>query len=127
MNQHPGSGRRQPLQSVVAEIAAGSFKRKQPPEIQGTGYAADCLEAALWAFHTTETFRDGCLAAANLGNDADTTAAVYGQIAGAYYGEQAIPQSWRDKLALPPVIDGFARFLAAAALMRPTSNSDQAR
>jgi len=104
----PDLWKTQPLQSVVAEIAAGSFTRKKPPEIKGTGYAADCLEAALWAFHTTENFRDGCLAAANLGNDADTTAAVYGQIAGAYYGESGIPPEWRSRLAMWPIIDRLA-------------------
>ena len=57
------------------------------------------LEAALWAFHTTDTFRDGALKVVNLGEDADTTGAVYGQIAGAFYGEDGIPAEWRAKLA----------------------------
>ena len=35
----------------------------------------------------------------NLGQDADTTGAVYGQLAGAYYGADAIPAGWRDLLA----------------------------
>jgi ADP-ribosyl-[dinitrogen reductase] hydrolase len=83
----PGCWSRYPLSREVAEIAAGSFRKKQPPGIRGSGYAAHSLEAALWAFFSTETFRDGCLAAVNLGNDADSTAAVYGQIAGTYYGE----------------------------------------
>lgn len=74
------------LHSAIECIASGSFKKKQPPEIRGTGYVVDALEAALWAFYTTDSFRDGCLKAANLGGDADTTAAIYGQIAGAYYG-----------------------------------------
>jgi ADP-ribosylglycohydrolase len=59
----------------------------------------DCLEAALWAFHRSETFRDGALLAVNLGDDADTTGAVYGQLAGAYYGAQGIPSAWLTKLA----------------------------
>ena len=58
------------------------------------------LEAALWAFATTDNYRDGCLAGVNLGNDADTTAAIYGQIAGAYYGKLAIPDAWSELLAL---------------------------
>ena len=65
------------------------------------GYsAADALEAALWAFHTTATFEDGVLAAVNLGDDADTTGAIYGQLAGAHYGVDAIPASWRERLVL---------------------------
>lgn len=100
-----------PLCPEVAAIADGSFRRKQPPAIRGTGYAAASLEAALWAFHASATFREGCLLAVNLGDDADTTAAVYGQLAGAFYGEQAIPAEWRERLALWPVIDEYAEAL----------------
>jgi ADP-ribosyl-[dinitrogen reductase] hydrolase len=96
------------LHPAIAEIAAGSFKGRRPPEIVGSGYVVRSLEAALWAFFHTNSFREGCLAAVNLGNDADTTGAVYGQLAGAYYGEQAIPESWRLKLALRGQIEGFA-------------------
>jgi len=46
--------------------------------------------------------------AVNLGDDADTTGAVYGQLAGAYYGEESIPESWREKLALRETIEAFA-------------------
>jgi ADP-ribosylglycohydrolase len=41
----------------------------------------------------------------NLGEDADTTGAVYGQIAGAYYGEAGIPAEWRAKLAMRELIE----------------------
>jgi ADP-ribosyl-[dinitrogen reductase] hydrolase len=44
-------------------------------------------------------FSEGCLLAMNLGDDADTTGAVYGQLAGAFYGEQGIPETWRATLA----------------------------
>ena len=73
------------------------------------------LEAALWAFATTGNYRDGCLAAVNLGDDADTTAAVYGQIAGAFYGEPAIPREWRERLALLASIDRYADSLHTAS------------
>jgi ADP-ribosyl-[dinitrogen reductase] hydrolase len=62
------------------------------------GYVIDCLEAARWYFLQTESFRDAILRAVNLGDDADTTAAVCGQIAGAYYGEQGIPEAWRQRV-----------------------------
>jgi ADP-ribosylglycohydrolase len=62
----------------------GSFKYRQPPEIQGSGYVVKSLEAALWAFYKSKTFDEGCLLAVNLGDDADTTGAVYGQLAGAF-------------------------------------------
>lgn len=108
----PGSWDEAPLVPEVDEVASGSFLRKRPPEIRGTGYVVESLEAALWAFATTDTFQDGALAAVNLGDDADSTGAVYGQVAGAYYGKDAIPRSWRDMLATGDVIDGFARSLA---------------
>jgi len=83
-----------PLTENISSIAAGSFKSKSPPEIKGTGYVVDSLEAALWAFYSTNNFKDGALAAVNLGDDADSTGAVYGQIAGAYYGIEGIPDNW---------------------------------
>ena len=95
----------------IDEIAAGSFKRLKPPKIKGSGYVVKSLEAALWAFYSSDSFRDGCLLAVNLGDDADTTAAVYGQLAGAYYGEDEIPEEWRQKLAHVELIKSFANSL----------------
>jgi ADP-ribosyl-[dinitrogen reductase] hydrolase len=99
------------LHPVVATIADGSYKSKSPPEIRGTGYAADALEAALWAFYRSTDFEDGCLLAVNLGNDADTTAAIYGQLAGAHYGERGIPNAWRERLAHKPMLDRTAELI----------------
>ncbi|MFH0823748.1 MAG: ADP-ribosylglycohydrolase family protein, partial [Pseudomonadota bacterium] len=96
------------LTPEIDEIACGSFKRREPPEIKGSGFVVKSLEAALWAFHRTDSFRDGCLSAVNLGNDADTTGAVFGQIAGAFYGVSGIPRSWREKLAMRETISSFA-------------------
>ena len=87
----------EPLCDVIENVASGSFKDKLPPEIKGTGFVVKSLEAALWAFHTTNNFKDGALKAVNLGNDADTTGAVYGQIAGVLYD---IPQEWRDIICM---------------------------
>ncbi|MBS1994181.1 MAG: ADP-ribosylglycohydrolase family protein [Cyanobacteria bacterium SZAS LIN-3] len=100
-----------PLTAVVDAIAAGSYKQASPPQIKGTGYAAHALEAALWAFHNSTSFEEGCLKAANLGDDADTTAAIYGQLAGAFYGVEGIPQSWLQKLALKSEIEALAEGL----------------
>jgi ADP-ribosylglycohydrolase len=105
----------EPLAPKVAEIADGSFKVKEPPQIRGSGYVIHTLEAALWAFHTTDTFRAGALKVVNLGEDADTTGAVYGQIAGAYYGEAGIPAEWRAKLAMRELIEERAEELHAMA------------
>ncbi len=92
----------------IDEIASGSFKRREPPEIQGTGYVVKSLEAAIWAFHKSKSFEEGCLLAVNLGEDADTTGAVYGQLAGALYGVESIPKSWRNRIALLHLIESFA-------------------
>ncbi len=95
----------------IEKIANGSFKTKQPPEIRGTGYVVHSLEAALWAFHHSTCFRDGALLAVNLGDDADTTGAIYGQFAGACYGYENIPEGWREKVADAELIRDFARKL----------------
>ncbi|MGW8318286.1 MAG: ADP-ribosylglycohydrolase family protein [Candidatus Promineifilaceae bacterium] len=112
----PGYWDDQPLVNEVDEIAAGSFSVHQPPRIKGSGYVVRSLEAALWAFYHTHTFRDGCLLAANLGDDADTTAAVYGQLAGAFYGVEAIPERWRARLAERSIIEWLATELFDLAL-----------
>ena len=109
----PGLWNREPLVPEIAEIAAGSFLEREPPEVRGTGYVVRSLEAALWAFERTDSFRDAVLAAANLGDDADTTAAVCGQIAGAYYGVGAIPAEWLEKLAMRERIEELAEGLFA--------------
>ena len=104
-----------PLAPRIDAIAAGSFRHRDPPAIRGTGYVVQSLEAALWAFDRSSTFEAGALLAVNLGDDADTTGAVFGQLAGAFYGEAAIPQAWRDRLALGDLITSFADRLHSTA------------
>ena len=72
------------LTGEIATIAAGVFKKKHPPELQGTGYVVHFLEAALWAVYRSNSFREGLLMAVKLGGAANTTGAIYGQLAGAY-------------------------------------------
>lgn len=102
-----------PLDPAIAGIAAGSFRDKMPPAIRGTGYVVESLEAALWAFDRSDNFAEGALAAVNLGDDADTTGAIYGQLAGAYYGLEGIPAPWREVLH-----EGSRIIEAAEALTR---------
>ncbi len=97
-----------PLSPKIAAIADGSFKKRDYPEIKGTGYVVNTLEAVLWAFHNSQTFREGALKVVNLGDDADTTGAIYGQIAGAYYGVAAIPPQWRERLTMAAEITTLA-------------------
>lgn len=92
----------------IEEIALGSYKIKQPSIIKGTGYVVKSLEAALWAFYNTDNFRDAILDATNLGDDADTTAAICGQLAGAYYGMEGIPEGWLEKLTMKEEIEQMA-------------------
>lgn len=95
----------------VASIASGSYIEKPLSLIRGTGYCIESLEAALWCFHKNDDFSATVLAAANLGDDADTTAAIAGQIAGAYYGYNGIPESWLAKLHMREKIQSLAQDL----------------
>jgi ADP-ribosylglycohydrolase len=97
-----------PVTYKLTDVINGSFKRLNPPDIKGSGYVLKTLEAALWAFYCSNTFEDGCLMAVNLGNDADTTGAIYGQLAGAFYGETGIPTRWLSTLAHREQIIGIA-------------------
>lgn len=86
--------------------------RKLSPQDQGpdcgTGYAVASLEAALWCLHTTDSFEAAVLAAVNLGEDADATGAITGQLAGAVYGIDAVPMSWRQTLHMGVEIEALA-------------------
>ena len=99
----------------VQAIVDGDYARMNPPDIISTGFVIDTLRAALWAFHTSDNFRDGLLKAVNLGGDADTAGAVYGQIAGARYGADAIPAPWRQRVFLGNEIIAIADRLISRA------------
>ena len=109
------------LAPSILAIAAGSYKNRTRNQIRGSGYVVKSLEAALWCFYSTDDYREAILAAANLGDDADTTAAVCGQIAGAYYGVETIPAGWLDKLAMKDEITQIADRLYAAGTDRADS------
>jgi len=93
------------LHASLHEVTAGGFRLKEPPDIVGSGFVVKALEAALWAVHNAPDFATAVLRAVNLGNDADTTGAVCGQLAGAAFGQSGIPQHWRDALARRDLID----------------------
>lgn len=107
-------------QPKVAAIARGDYLGKTHADIKGSGYSVQSLEAALWCFQQTDSFAAAILLAANLGDDADTTAAITGQLAGAYYGERGIPGHWLDKLHNGAEIAATAdRLLEASRLRTP--------
>ena len=96
---------------AIREMASGAYRNKTEDRIQGSGYVVKSLEAALWCFYATDSFRDAVLKAANLGDDADTTAAICGQVAGAYYGFQKIPGIWVNKVVKKEEIIEYSRNL----------------
>jgi len=110
----PGFWRWGALHPAVEPVARGSWRTKEPPAIRGTGYCVDALEAALWAVGGADSFRDAVLRAANLGDDADTTAAIAGQLAGARWGTAGVPITWMAKLHLRARIVELARSLFRA-------------
>ncbi len=97
-----------PVETKIAELASGAFLDKGDSAINGTGYSVASLEASLWCFFKSDSFEAAVLRAANLGDDADTTAAITGQIAGAYYGASAIRADWLDKLSMRSDIEAIA-------------------
>ncbi|MHC8358274.1 ADP-ribosylglycohydrolase family protein [Pseudomonas sp. LB3P81] len=103
------------LEPKVAAIARGDYLVKPESDIRGSGYCVASLEAALWCFHHTDSFEAAILKAANLGDDADTTAAIVGQLTGAFYGVQAIPDRWLKKLHMHEEIEACADQLLKAS------------
>lgn len=101
---------------AIAAIVAGSYRDKAEPSIRSDGYVVSSLEAALWAFHRTRSFAEGALLAVNLGHDADTTGAIYGQLAGSFYGLSGIDPAWRRVLHRGDFIVGLVGELLAEGL-----------
>jgi ADP-ribosylglycohydrolase len=101
----PGLWERAPLSPEVEKVARGSFRSSEESAIEGSGYVVKSLEAALWAFNRGKSFSESVLLAVNLGDDADTTGAICGQLAGAYWGASAIPEDW--KRGLDPDITAY--------------------
>ncbi|KAF2095574.1 ADP-ribosylglycohydrolase family protein, partial [Rhizodiscina lignyota] len=80
----------------------------QESAITSSGWVVDTLDSALWAFFTTDTWKEGAMKVVNLGGDSDTAGAVYGGLAGAYYGAAAIPEEWRKGIQKAEEVEGIA-------------------
>jgi ADP-ribosyl-[dinitrogen reductase] hydrolase len=110
-----------PLHPLIQELAEASYRQKQPPAIAGSNWVVKSLEAALWAFHHATTFEEAVLWAVNLGDDADTTGAICGQLAGAFWGKASIPASLRSGVArfdmLESALAGIETRIKAEALL----------
>lgn len=102
-------------ESTVSALADLRWHARSDEAIRGSGHAVASLEAALWCFANTTSFADAVLRAANLGSDADTTAAITGQLAGAHYGVRGIPADWLAVLHERAMIERMADELFAAS------------
>ncbi len=101
----------------VMALYDGLYARRGPPDITGGGHILQALEAALWAFHESDSFREGALLAANLGRDSDVVSATYGALAGAHHGVSAIPGIWRNSLIKKEVVIDTADRVLTHALV----------
>ncbi|EEP82302.1 conserved hypothetical protein [Uncinocarpus reesii 1704] len=88
------------------------WETMEESDIDSTGYVVSTMEAALWSFFTTSSFQDGALKVVNLGQDADTVGAVYGGLAGAFYGFENIPSEWVQGLQRKDVVGEISSGLA---------------
>jgi ADP-ribosyl-[dinitrogen reductase] hydrolase len=102
----------------IAGILNGGWRGKARHQVASSRYVAHSLEAALWCVDETSSFEEAVLLAANLGDDANTTAAITGQLAGALYGASAIPAGWLEKLAWRQEIEDVAAQLFLKARLR---------
>jgi ADP-ribosyl-[dinitrogen reductase] hydrolase len=82
-----------------------NFKELQRSEIRSGGYVAETIEASIWCFLTTDSYKDAVLKAVNLGQDTDTVAALTGGLAGIYYGLNGVPEKWLMELKGKELID----------------------
>ena len=104
---------------AVARVMAGSWRGRPRNRIRSSGYVVHTLEAAIWSVARTGDFRNAVLLAANLADDADTVAAVTGQLAGALYGLSGIPDDWLERVAWKE------RLLEAAQRLLPVALADR--
>jgi ADP-ribosyl-[dinitrogen reductase] hydrolase len=88
-------------------ITSGNYQKKTRKQIESHGWVVATLEAALWCFYKTESFEDGLILAVNLAHDADTVGAVYGALAGAFYGFTNIPDRWLVDLKGKHILDSI--------------------
>ena len=92
----------------VDNIANGNYLTNSYESLTGSGYVIESLESALWCFYHSDSYQAAILMATNIGNDADTTAAICGQVAGAFYGYYGIPKQWRGAVSMHDEILGMA-------------------
>jgi hypothetical protein len=98
---------------AYARVLDGGIASVPSAGIRASGYVVHCLEASLWCLVTTTDYQSCVLAAVNLGEDADTTGAVAGGLAGLAYGIDALPEEWLRSLVRRAEIEALSERLAS--------------
>ena len=107
------------LHPDVEKVIVGDYKNHTIEDLLPSGYAPESLQVALWAFYNSESFEEGLLMSVNMGGDADTIGAIYGQLAGAYYGVGGIPKNWVQELdGLEYIDDVIAKLIQFTPLAK---------
>ena len=100
--------RRSAIAGETGKVLAGGWRGKRRDDVRSSGFVVHTLDAAMWSTGASGSFREAVLRAANLGDDADSVAAVAGQLSGALAGADALPKDWLEKLAWRQKIRGLA-------------------
>jgi ADP-ribosylglycohydrolase len=109
---------------IYGRVLGGGLASLPSSAVRGSGYVVHCLEASLWCLLRSSSYAECALAAVNLGEDADTTGAVAGGLAGLAYGRAAIPVDWVQALARNGEIEALAaRFAPLVAPPPPLPRS----
>ena len=101
-------------------MAAHPQLRFEPYDGLASGYVAETLRTVLHFFFTTRSFEECVVGVVNRGGDADTTGAIAGAIAGAWYGSAELPRRWMRRLdrALVAEIERLAERMVEVAGLR---------
>lgn len=110
---------------MAARVISTDPAKRASWESETSGYIVHGLRLAVHGLLDFPSFKDATLAIANMGGDADTNAAIYGQLGGAFYGIEAIPASWRSTLHQGEEIDELARALVDLRLKPPVTRFDE--
>lgn len=84
--------------SPEMQEAIRSAPQRHRETLKNSGWVQHAVESVIWGMRSWDSFEETIVQVANLGNDADTSAAIAGALAGAAYGLSAIPERWLAEL-----------------------------